>query len=676
MKVLFYIVLSFVFTKGISQNIDNNRTFEAKRTTIEKLIYTDTDGALKEAQLVLNTANKSGSSIWIAKAQSTMALVKIYLTDFEEAKMYNKKSLVVHVLINSTSELAKNYFNLALVSERQSDYVGAIKYFLKTISFAEKSKDYILIQKSYRGISMSYLDQQHFDKALEFANKSLAYQKFKNDAVQKAYSLAAIAEVYRLKGDLLKANTYFKQSYDSFLASKDEHGMAWVLTNWSLCFEYDLIAFTEMALKAQNIWDKIAPENTMSIMNLGNIGYNYMIIADNDSVIASIKNKKLPNTKKTILNASEIYIRRGLYIAKKKKNRNAMLHLGDNLSSVLYIKKDYKTAYDELRESSSLGDSLYSQANKNKIASLESEKKLLVRDQKISRNKLTLANKEKQKWYFISGLVLLAIIGILLFYQSRNRRKNNEKLQQLNENLDHKNEALDQSNKVTARFFGILNHDLRRPVYNLIHFLHLQKDNPELLDAEMKKEMEKTTMTSAENLLQSMEDLLLWSKGQMENFKLQPTLVTINSLFEDTNAHFSSEEKVKIIFENPNNIEITTDENYLKTIIRNLTGNAIKALDNFVPYNDTDSRAALGMTPTIIWKAFQKDSHTFLSITDNGKGASDEQFKGLYDDKEVVGIKTGLGLHLIRDLAKAINCEVSVDSKLNKGTTFTLKLNS
>ena len=51
-----------------------------------------------------------------------------------------------------------------------------------------------------------------------------------------------------------------------------------------------------------------------------------------------------------------------------------------------------------------------------------------------------------------------------------------------------------------------------------------------------------------------------------------------------------------------------------------------------------------------------------------------EEFKALYDEKEVVGIKTGLGLHLIRDLAKAINCEIKVDSKVNEGTIITLKL--
>ena len=61
---------------------------------------------------------------------------------------------------------------------------------------------------------------------------------------------------------------------------------------------------------------------------------------------------------------------------------------------------------------------------------------------------------------------------------------------------------------------------------------------------------------------------------------------------------------------------------------------------------------------------WQENGNSFLSITDNGPGASSEQFKALYDEKEVIGIKTGLGLHLIRDLAKAINCKILVDFNL------------
>src|SRR5690606_5815116 len=267
-------------------------------------------------------------------------------------------------------------------------------------------------------------------------------------------------------------------------------------------------------------------------------------------------------------------------------------------------------------------------------------------------NKLTLQAKEKQKWYYIGGILLLGTIGSLLFFQSSNRRKNNQKLQRLNNELD-------QANKVKTRFFSILNHDLRSPVANLIHFLHLQKDNPELMDEATKTRMQSKTISGAENLLSSMEDILLWSKGQMENFKPEPKKVPVNQLFEDTKKVFSGYQNIHFEYQNPDNIVIFTDENYLKTIVRNLTSNAINV------YKTT-------YHPITIWKACQEHHTSHLSITDNGPGATQAQFKALYDDKEVVGIKSGLGLHLIRDLAKSIDCNITVDSQPNHGTTFTL----
>jgi signal transduction histidine kinase len=230
-----------------------------------------------------------------------------------------------------------------------------------------------------------------------------------------------------------------------------------------------------------------------------------------------------------------------------------------------------------------------------------------------------------------------------------------------NEKLQLLNAELDQANKTKTRFFSILNHDLRSPVSNLIHFLHLQKNSPELLDEETKSRMESKTISGAEDLLSSMEDILLWSKGQMENFKPQPKSIFVNQLFDDTKKVFSGYQKISFEYQNPEDMTLFTDENYLKTIIRNLTSNAINA---FVTTNN----------PTIIWKSWKENEISFLSITDNGLGASSDQFKALYDDKEVVGIKSGLGLHLIRDLAKAIDCEISVESKANIGTSFVLKI--
>jgi signal transduction histidine kinase len=314
----------------------------------------------------------------------------------------------------------------------------------------------------------------------------------------------------------------------------------------------------------------------------------------------------------------------------------------------------WELAYKNQNEYSIIKDTLLKEVSKKNLAEMEARYQNNVKKQEIQNKNLQIDSANKQNYYLIGGLFLLATIGSLLFYQSKNRKKTNQKLQLLNTELD-------QANKAKTRFFSILNHDLRGPVANLVFFLQLQKESPEMLDEESTKRMQDKTMSGAENLLASMEDILQWSKSQMQNFKPQPQKVAINSLFDDVKTHFYSEEKVKIIFENENNIQINTDENYLKTIIRNLTGNALKALNEI-------------QNPTIIWKAWQENGTSYLSISDNGKGASNDQFKALYDDKEVVGIKTGLGLHLIRDLAKAIDCEIIVESKLNEGTTITIKL--
>ncbi|SIS90281.1 Signal transduction histidine kinase [Kaistella chaponensis] len=225
--------------------------------------------------------------------------------------------------------------------------------------------------------------------------------------------------------------------------------------------------------------------------------------------------------------------------------------------------------------------------------------------------------------------------------------------------LHHLNAELENANKTKMRFFGILNHDLRSPVVGLIHFLKLKKEAPELLDEETKNRLENQTFKSAENLLVQMEDLLLWSKGQMDHFQPEKKLIFVDEVFEDIKENFGWEDRVHISFENPDNLQIFTDKEYLKTLTRNLTNNALKILEKIE-------------NPTIIWKAVAQKKFVELSITDNGKGAAPEKFRALFDENVSIGIKSGLGMHLIRDLSKAINPEIIVNSKENTGTCISI----
>ena len=579
------------------------------------------------------------------KEDAFILLAKSYiaLAEIDSAQKYVSKSIQLSQKNNSIENLARSYFVQSQIFQYEADFTQQANYSLKSIELAKKINNIELLEYNYRNMAMLYLDQQNYKKALDFSKKSLYYAKLINNPKKSSVAYGAIGETYSMMYVDDKADYYFRKSYDEAIKGDFKMGIAWTLTNWANIKKGN--EALKMREEAQKIWNELSPDNIMSINNLSQIGllYHQKAIAVNSSI----------SEKEFLLNKAKSYLIEAIEKSKKSDNTTTYIEAGKVLAQIYYSQKDYKNAYLIQNEYQALSDSLYSQENKNKIAALESKQKLIEKDNEIAVKKLTIQQNQRQKWYLIASLALLTVIGLLLFYQNQNRKKTNELLLNLNQDLE-------QANKTKTRFFSILNHDLRAPVANLIDFLHLQKDSPDLLDETTKNRIQQTTLSSAENLLTSMEDILQWSKSQMENFKPQPQQFLIATLFKDTEKHFSSLENIQFRFENLNNLSLETDENYLKTIVRNLTGNAIKALDGIE-------------NPTITWRAFKENGKTILSITDNGKGASNEEFKALYDDKEVVGIKTGLGLHLIRDLAKAIDCEIDVQSKMNEGTTITLK---
>lgn len=652
------------FSDSILKLIPNEKNNLKKARLYKNLVahYIDTEPekAIQFSIKGLQFSEKSKQSRAIGVFSNFLGTIYHRQGDFKKSMFYFKKSYEINKKDSDFENLASTLNNLGNLYLDQSEYEKAIKNYFEAIKIAEKIKNNKLISVCLGNIGLVFSEQKNYKKALFYYTKSLQLNKKEKDIENTANTTLLIANLYSNKKDTIQAKKKYLEALSYFKKSKRLIEIATTYQNISILFK-DLNTNVRYKLLAQQIWNKTGSKNQLSIVNLGNLAFEFLRLAKIKKNTTTKFSKTIPYNRNQLLEMSNNFLNQAFSLLGKNTDHVNFAFLKGIKSELETEKGNYKLAYEAIKVHYEINDSIFSQENKNKIAAIENQKEIDLKNHQIQLNVFKLKEKEKQKWFYISGIFLIGIIGSLIYIQSRNRQKVNQKLQILNKKLDLKNIALDEANKAKTRFFSILNHDLRSPVSNLIDFLHLQKDSPDLLDDDTKNRIGSATLTAAENLLNSMEDILQWSKSQMENFKPQPKIMTLNLLFEDLKNHFSSEEKVQLIFENPENIQINTDENYLKTIIRNLTGNAIKSLSGIE-------------NPVIIWKAWQENGITFLSISDNGKGASDEQFKALYDDKEVGGIKTGLGLHLIRDLAKAIECEISVHSKENEGTTFTLKL--
>ena len=136
-------------------------------------------------------------------------------------------------------------------------------------------------------------------------------------------------------------------------------------------------------------------------------------------------------------------------------------------------------------------------------------------------------------------------------------------------------------------------------------------------------------------------------------------MIAVGDLFDYIEKFFGQAEHVSIRFDYVPGTMIPADENYLRTIMQNLTSNAIRALKS---------------TPDAVieWKATTDKDKVILSISDNGPGIEPARAKSLFDESVVSNEKTGFGLHLIRDLAKAIRYKIAVQSEPGQGTTFIL----
>ena len=609
----------------------------------------DPKKGLKTSSNALVLSKKINWKDGIALTYLAFAANHMKLSEYDKALNYHKASLKSS---NKRKIVFKNYNGLGNYYYNKSDFPNSLKNYNIALKIIEEIKDTKEEACILSNIGTVYDKTSDLKKAIQFYEKSYQIAKKYNYLDVAVGSLGNLGNAYGGLFDFDKAIFYQKEciNVSKKIGSTSDEAIALSALGLIYCDKKEFEKGLKYSFESLKQNQKLNNENDISI-NYSIIGYIYH---EKSRIIKNLSKQKICQNK-----AIEYY-KKGIIVKLKTGNKVDIIYDYQAVSELNKLIGNYKASLESHEQYVIYKDSVFNSENKETIKNLEDKREIELRDKEIKINKLSLEAKEKQKWYLFGGLGLLTIIGGLLFYQSRKRKQVNSKLEVLNQTLD-------QANQTKTRFFNILNHDLRGPVANLIDFLQIQKDSPELLDEATKKRIQDTTLSSAENLLSSMEDILLWSKGQMANFKPQPKQIEVSKLFDDTKKVFSGYLKIKFEYQNPDNLEVFTDENYLKTIIRNLTSNAINVLAEYVTSSSVEKQ--------IIWKAYKNNNGIFLSITDNGPGATQDQFKALYDDTEVVGIKSGLGLHLIRDLAKAIDCEITVDSKVGSGTTFILKLN-
>jgi PAS domain S-box-containing protein len=222
---------------------------------------------------------------------------------------------------------------------------------------------------------------------------------------------------------------------------------------------------------------------------------------------------------------------------------------------------------------------------------------------------------------------------------------------------------LTQNNKDLKQFSYITSHNLRAPLSNLTGLLNLIEDIP--LENQELKEILNGFNKSTHLLNDTVNDLVKVIIIK-DNPSIQKEAVLLKEIFENVFNQLSFQIElykpiIKLNFEKVS--VLNTNKAYIESIMLNLLTNAIK-------YKSENRKLKITIN------ASEVDDIVYLTFQDNGIGIDLERNRdkvfGLYQRFHNYPDSKGLGLYLVKSQVETMGGTISIESEVNKGTTFTL----
>ena len=228
---------------------------------------------------------------------------------------------------------------------------------------------------------------------------------------------------------------------------------------------------------------------------------------------------------------------------------------------------------------------------------------------------------------------------------------------------------LKEIDRIKSQFVSLVAHELRAPLSAIEGFLTAYLTGAAGDSPEFNKQMLERAKQRAHSLLELVNDLLQMSRMESKRVIRKKELLDITKIIANTVELFDTEAKTRAIEIKTNLPQscppIEADRSEMEQLFSNLVSNAIK-------YNVEQGKVNIDVEP--------KNGCLKIKVGDTGIGIDEENLSQVFDDfyrisrpetRYVTG--TGLGLSIVKKIVESHVGSIEVKSKLNEGTTFTIK---
>ncbi len=595
-----------------------------------------------------------------------------------------KDSLMKIYHSNSTNEdKVKALLRLSTI-QRETDSYSSIKNAKNAITLSKNIEDKTYLIQSYTKLGITYRSIDSLDKALENFLNGLEIAKETDNKKWQSNCLNYLGSSYLQYGQNEIALKYYNKSYQIALNLNDSLALSNALNNIGIVYwrgnllDSSFNYIHKSMLISRDLKDSaglVSSFNNLGMLQseLGNLkralgyynqAYALAINLNNKWEIANIiNNLSVLKMKLGLLDEVENDLRKALTISIEIKSELLESDTYYNLSDYYKEKKDFENSLVAFKKHHDIKTKLINEETSDKITSLEKDFEIRNKDRNLEK----LSEANTIQYYLIILLATsLVVVGILIFIYFRKFSENKSLSIELRKYNDDLERLSDEKNK----FFTLISHDLKAPLYNISNLSNLMKMYANDMDEAERDTTLDQLNVSSKQLLTLVDNILLWSRTQVGNMENNPEPLNLNSIVSeciDILSPFANDKDIELVTSTDytENIDIKADYTLLSTAIRNLISNSIKfsnrghkVVVRTASYNG-DIRIDVVDTGVGITKVIQKEilrgnASTTLG-TNNEKGS-------------------GLGLKITKEFIEMTGGQVTLESQEGKGTTFSIIL--
>jgi len=249
-------------------------------------------------------------------------------------------------------------------------------------------------------------------------------------------------------------------------------------------------------------------------------------------------------------------------------------------------------------------------------------------------------------------------------------RARNDELRKKTEEALHARDEADQANRAKSAFLAAMSHELRTPLNAIVGYADLLGLGVHGTMSESQQERLERIKRSADHLLDLINDILNFARLEAGRLDYDIRPVSVNDVLKSTEEILAPQlAQKKLRYRTQDDCpgaKVRADREKLIQILANLLSNAVK------------HTAENG---EIVVACARNDSEIRFSVSDTGPGIAPEKLEAIFQpfvqvEDTYIGDRhgTGLGLSISRELAHAMRGEITVESEIGEGSTFTVTL--